>query len=150
MPADPRDDFSVLEGSEHMLFGLADPFAVIRREVERYLVLQSPDTVVEAIVGLGDPKWLTITRRDPGQSTMTVTGFALCMRARITSSIGYASEDAAATVTILCIRWDQPARELIRAYVDLGDHGAPGFTDEAVQHRLLAFRAEVAEGEKLL
>ncbi|MBA2539536.1 MAG: hypothetical protein H0V17_07875 [Deltaproteobacteria bacterium] len=147
MPADPRDDFAVLEGAEHMLFGLDDPYAVIRREVTTYLRQTTPDTAVQRIVVYGDPKWLTLTRRDG--DAMPVTGFGLCMQARVTSVIGYASEQAAATVTLLCCRWDQPGRELVRAYVDFGTDAEPGFSDEAFQHRLFAFRHEVAPDDDL-
>ncbi len=147
MPADPRDDFGVLEDTEHRLFGLDDPYAVIRREVSRYLRSLSPDTELERIVGVGDPKWLTITRRDG--ETLTVTAFGLCLRAQLTSTIGYATEQAAATVTLLCCRWNEPGRELVRAWVDLGADADPGFSDEAFQHRLFAFRAEVAPAAEL-
>ena len=153
MAADPRDDFRVLDDTEHLLFGLDDPFAVLRREVTRYLQQQSPDTEVEQIACRGEPKWLTLTRRtDVGLGTapaMTVTGFGLCVEATITSGAGYASEQAAATITLLCCRWDQPKRELVRAFVDLGADAGPGFSDEAFQHRLLAFRHEVATGQEL-
>jgi len=147
MAADPRDDFRVLQDSEHMLFGLDDPYGVIRREVARYLQTVTPDLEVERIACHGDPKWLTITRRLGTTTTMTVTGFGLCLHATITSGVGYASDQAAAVITLLCVRWDEPARELVRAFVDLGADGEAGFTDEAFQHRLLAFRSEVAPDE---
>ena len=153
MGADPRDDFRVLDDTEHMLFGLDDPYGVIRREVTRYLQQQSPDTEVEQIACRGEPKWLTLTRRTAtalgAAPEMTVTGFGLCVESMITSGVGYASEQSMATITLLCCRWDEPRRELVRAFVDVGPEAAPGFSDEAFQHRLLAFRHEVALDDKL-
>lgn len=148
MPADPRDDFGVLEGTEHLLHGLDDPYAVIRREVVTYLRLDAPDTVVDKIAAYGDPKWVTVNRRDGDQ--LTVTGFALGLRARLTSTVGYAAEDADATITLLCVRWDEPEEALVRAFVDVGDDAGAGYTDEAIQTRLFAFRTEVAADEDLL
>ncbi len=144
MPADPRDDFGVLEGSEHMLFGLDDPYGVLRVETARYLAQTTPDLELESIACTGSPKWLTITRRiDPQNSLMTVTSFGLCTEAVIMFGSGYGSEQAEATITLLCVRWNEPYRQLVRAYVDLGADVVPGYTDEAFQHRLLAFRAEM-------
>jgi hypothetical protein len=148
MPADPRDDFGVLEGSEHLLFGLEDPYAVIRREVVSYLTLQAPDTVVDKIAAYGDSKWLTVNRRDGNE--LVVTGFAMCVRARIASSVGYAAEESDAAITLLCCRWDEPEHALVRAFVDLGTAADLGYTDEAIQTRLFAFRTEVAGDENLL
>lgn len=144
MPADPRDDFEVLEGSEHMLFGLEDPYGVLRVETARYLAQTTPDLELERIACTGSPKWLTITRRtDPTHPELTVTGFGLCVEAILTFGSGYASEQARAAITLLCVRWNEPYRQLVRAYVDLGADAVPGYTDEAFQHRLLAFRTEV-------
>ncbi len=144
MPADPRDDFGVLEGSEHLLFGLDDPYGVLRVEAARYLAQTTPDLELERIACTGSPKWLTITRRtDAHKRELTVTGFGLCAEATLTFGSGYGSEQAEATITLLCVRWNEPFRQLVRAYVDLGADAAPGYTDEAFQHRLLAFRAEV-------
>jgi len=150
MAADPRDDFGVLEGTEHMLFGLVDPYAVIRREVARYLEQVVPGLELEQIVCTGEPKWLTIARRhDPTDLELRVTGFGLCSEAMLTFGTGYSSEQAVAVITLLCVQWDRPERQLVRAYVDLGADTVPGFSDEAFQHRLLAFRTEVAPAEDL-
>lgn len=149
MPADPRDDFEILEGNEHMLFGLADPYAVLRREAARYLEQLTPDLELERIACTGAPKWLTITRRAPESLELAVTGFGLCTPATLTFGSGYASEEASATITLLCVRWNEPLRELVRAYVDLGADVEPGYSDEAFQHRLLAFRAEVDPDQHL-
>ena len=153
MAAAPRDDFAVLEGTEHRLFGLDDPYGVIRREVVRYLSQVDPDIEVEQIACRGTPKWLTIARRTDvamgAKPEMTVTGFGLCVPAVITSGAGYSSDQADATITLLCCRWDEPRREVVRAYVDLGGDAEPGYADEVFQHRLLAFRHEVAPADKL-
>jgi hypothetical protein len=150
MPADPRDDFDVLEGSEHMLFGLDDPYEVLRVETARYLAQTTPDLELERIECTGSPKWLTITRRtDPQQPELTVTGFGLCIEATLTFGSGYASEQAPAVITLLCVRWNEPYRQLVRAYVDLGPDVELGSTDEAFQHRLLTFRAEVDPDQHL-
>jgi hypothetical protein len=42
---DARDDFGVFEGSEHMFYGLSDPFALIRAEVESSLKAQVADAL---------------------------------------------------------------------------------------------------------
>lgn len=150
MAADPRDDFGVLEGTEHLLFGLADPYAVIRREVVRYLAQTEPELELERIECLEEPKWLTATRRlDPSNLELTVSGFGLCVPATLTFGSGYGSEQARSTITILCARWHEPAREVIRAYVDLGLDADAGYTDDAFRARLDVFRTEMATPDDL-
>src|SRR5687767_2460431 len=84
MPASPEDDFSAFQGQEHMLFGLRDPFGLIRSEVEEGLRQQVPDTVVVSIETRGEPKFLTLGRKVDDGAQLVVTHFAFAVRARLT------------------------------------------------------------------
>jgi hypothetical protein len=147
VPADPRDDFGVFEGLEHMFFGLVDPYGAIRKEVEDQLREQVPDTVVERIVTHADPRWRTIARRstdvgrDADPNRLIVTYWGVCFRARIVVSMGYAREDLAATVTFLFGRWDT-AEQRVRTYFDLHGDAETGYDDAVFERRFLAFRAD--------
>src|SRR5689334_12077589 len=84
MPASPDDDFTPFAGSEHMFFGLRDPFGLIREEVEEGLREQVPDTEVVSIATLEKPKFLTLGRKTDDENRVVVTHFAFCLRARLT------------------------------------------------------------------
>jgi hypothetical protein len=64
----PVDDWSAFAGNEHMFFGLDEPFAFIRTQVEESLRTQVADTIVDAIVTSGRPKHLTLGRRVDGDA----------------------------------------------------------------------------------
>jgi hypothetical protein len=141
VPADPRDDFGVFEGREHLFHGLADPFALVRDEVEATLRRQLPGGVVESIVTYDEPKWLTIARRgEPG--ALVVASFGVCFRARIAMAIGYGREDVTATLTFLFGRWEDPEQQRMRTYFDLHADAAAGFDDDVLGLRLRAFHDE--------
>jgi hypothetical protein len=144
MISDPRDDFGVFTGNEHMFYGLADPFALVRAEVERSLRAQMADTVVDSITAHGEPKFLTLGRKVGDGSKMVVTWFGTCFAARIAVSYdtGRKHERLAATFTLLIGRIDEPGKERARTFLDVHADAERGFTDETFQARLMAFRHE--------
>ena len=146
MPADPRDDFSVFAGNEHMFFTLRDPYALIRDETEAGLRRQVSDTEVVSIACSGAPKFLTIGRKIDGGARIAVTWFAFCVQARIavTCDAGRQRDELGATLTFLFGRIDEPGREVSRVYIDLHNDAERGFTDESFQERFVAFRTETA------
>lgn len=141
MSADPRDDFSSFAGVEHMLFGLDDPFVLIRAEIEAGLTRQVPSTRVESIRCTGEPKFLTIGRRredDPGK--VIVTHFASCFRCTIDVASDTRAESLVATVTLCFGEVDQPGAERMRSFIDVHDDAESAFDDAAFQQRFLEFR----------
>jgi hypothetical protein len=139
---DARDDFSVFAGSEHMFYGLSDPFVLVRTEVESSLRAQVPDTLVDSIVAHGTPKFLTLGRKVGDGTKIVVTYFATCFPARIT--VGYDAgrkrEELAATFTLLVGRVDEPGKQLARTFLDVHADAAQGFTDETFEARFMQFR----------
>lgn len=147
MPASPDDDFSPFEGSEHMFFGLRDPFGLIRSEVEDGLREQIPDTEVISIATLEKPKFLTLGRKtEDDEGKVIVTHFAFCLRARLTVLFDERrkGEVIEATLTFLFGNVDQPGKQRFRRLFDMHDDANAQFDDEKLKQRFLAFRAEQA------
>ncbi len=144
MPADPHDDFSVFDGSEHMFFGLDDPYGVIRQETEAALRRQVPDTVVESIVTYDKPKFLTSGRKVDDGKHIVVTQAGCCFRARVTATgnAGALREVLPSAVTFLSKNLDQPGKQQLRMYFDLHQDAERGFTDEVFKQRFIAFRVD--------
>jgi dienelactone hydrolase len=149
---DPRDDFAVLAEREHLMFGLPDPYDVIRAAVEAELAELAPAAVLDAIELHGDPKWLTIVRRD-GDGRGTVVQLGFCAGARLAITTDYAHEQLAATLTFLVGDWDDPDRPhgRYRAHLDLDAGAEAGLDDEVFRRRFQEFRenAGVAPGDDL-
>jgi hypothetical protein len=144
MPADPRDDFSVFAGNEHMFFSLRDPYRTMRDEVEAGLRRQVADTEVTAIACSDVPKFLTLGRKIEDGTRIAVSYFAFCVRARIalTCDAGRQRDELPATLTFLFGRIDEPGREASRVHIDVHGDAERSFTDDAFQQRFAAFRSE--------
>ncbi len=143
MPADPRDDFAVFTGHEHMFFGIRDPYRMIRGETESVLRGQVDDTEVESIVCSGEPKYLTLGRKiDDG--SVVVTWFGFCVRALVALRYdgGRQRDELPSALTFLFGRVDEPGQELTRVYLDVHDDAERCFTDDVFHQRFLAFRNE--------
>jgi hypothetical protein len=143
-PPDPRDEFAGFAGNEHMFFGLADPYGLIRGELERGLREQVPDTAIASIQMGGEPLFLTLARQE-GDSAV-VTHFAFCLQALVSLSYagGSKSESWPAALTFLFAHVDQPAaRRKLRTYFDLHDETKVGYTAEKLKERLLKLRADL-------
>jgi hypothetical protein len=147
MPADPRDDFSVFAGNEHMFFTLRDPYRMMRDEVEAGMRRQVADTEVTAIACSDAPKYLTLGRKIGDGARIAVTHFALCVRARIalTYDGGQQRDELPATLTFLFGRIDEPGRETSRVYIDVHGDAERSFTDAMFQQRFIGFRNEAEE-----
>jgi hypothetical protein len=145
VPADPRDDFRVFAGSEHMFFTLRDPYRMIRDEIESLLRRQVGDTAVTAIVCTDPPKFLTLGRKIDDGARIAVGYFAFCVRARIalTCDAGQQHDELPAALTFLFGRIDEPGHETSRVHVDVHADGDRAFTDDMFQERFAAFRAEI-------
>lgn len=136
------DEFKIFEGSEHMFFGLSDPFAWIRESVERMLGEQVADTSVESIVAFGEPKWRTLGRKqDDDPNKIVVTAFAFCFRATVAVQSPSANETLDATFTA-CFKGlgGTAAEPTSRTWLDLHGDAESRFTDDAFEERFLEFR----------
>jgi hypothetical protein len=139
MPASPDDDFSAFRGHEHMFFGLRDPFGLLRSEVEASLRQQLADTEVLSIATLGEPKFLTLGRKEGEQ--VIVSQFAFAVRARLTVLFDERrkGEVLEATLTFLFGGVDT-ADKRFRRFIDLHEEGERCFDDAVFKERFLAFR----------
>jgi hypothetical protein len=138
-----RDDWSAFQGREHMFFGLTEPFAMMRGEVEGGLRKQVADTVVDAIRTQGAPLFLTIGKKIPGDASHVVVRFAgFAVQAEIVATTAGARHTLSSTLTFVFGRLDEPGAQTSRVWIDLGPDAAPAFTDDVFQQRFLAFRAE--------
>jgi hypothetical protein len=147
VPQDEADDFRAFTGSEHMFFGLQDPFGMIREETEDGLRRQVADTVLERIETFGKPKFFTLGRKTGDPSTVIVAHFAFAVRARlsVSSAAGTAREVLDAALTFLFGNVDVPGSQVCRTYFDFHDDADSAFEDEIFRDRFLEFRAELAE-----
>ena len=142
--ADPRDDFSIFQGHEHMFMGLEDPFRYIRDAIEIPLRNQVASTVVNAIDARGEPKWLTLGRRhDENPDKMTVTHVGCCFRCEIDVEAGDYEERLEATITLLFGEVDRPHDARARHHLDVHQEAATAFQDDVFKMRLMAFRNEL-------
>lgn len=144
MPADPRDDFAVFAGTEHMFYQLRDPYRMIRDETRAALRLQVADTEVESIACTGAPKFLTLGRKIEDGTRMIVTYFGFCVRARLTLTCdaGRQRDELDAALSFLFGRIDEPGRETSRVHIDVHADAERCITDEVFQQRFVAFRHE--------
>lgn len=145
MPASPDDDFSPFAGSEHLFFGLRDPFGLIRQEVEQSLREQISDTEVISITTLEKPKFLTLGRKTEDELHVVVTHFAFCLRARLTVLFDARrkGEVLEATLSFLFGNVDQPGKERFRRHFDLHEDAERHFDEEKLKDRFLAFRGSL-------
>lgn len=145
MAADPRDDFSGFAGREHMFFGLADPYGMIREELENGLRKQVADTVVESIVMQGEPLFLTLGRKTEVENEVIVAHFAFCLRATVTVGFdaGRRRETMPMALTFMFGRVDQHGQEQSRTHFDLHADADRGYDEGEFQRRFMAFRAEL-------
>lgn len=145
MPAGPDDDFSPFAGSEHLFFGLRDPFGLIREEIEQGLREQVSDTELLSIATLEKPKFLTLGRKTDDEQVI-VTHFAFCLRARLTVLFDERrkGEVLEAALTFLFGNVDQPGKQRFRRHFDMHAAADQHFDDAELKRRFLAFRAEMA------
>jgi hypothetical protein len=144
MPAGPEDDFSAFAGQEHMLFGLRDPFGLIRAELEEALRAQVSDTLLVSIATLEKPKFLTLGRKSDDEAQLIVTHFGCCLRVRLTVLFDERrkGEVIEATLTLLFGQVDVPGKQRFRRHIDLHTDAEGGFDEASFKQRFLAFRAD--------
>jgi len=129
-----------------MFFGLEQPFQMIRRHVEDGLRKQVADTVVDAIVMEGQPKFLTLGRKTDDASMVIVAHFGLCLMARLSLSCddGRKHETLPAALTFLFGNVDRPGESTMQTHFDLHRDASSGFDDESFKRRFLKFRATLS------
>jgi hypothetical protein len=146
MPADPRDDFSIFDGSEHMFFAVNDPFAMVREELENSLRRQVPSTQVHAIRCFGEPKFLTVGRQvSEDDERMQVTHYGVCFQCVIALETEHHSQDLRCTAGFYLGDIDKAGEERLRTYIDVGDDADGAFDDEVFKGRFMQFRQDLAE-----
>lgn len=126
-----------------MFFRLKDPFGMIREEVESVLRAQIPDTEVVSIATFGQPKFLTLGRKDGDGSLAVVTHFGFCVRAKLSVLFDQLrkGEVIESAITFLFANVDQPGAEKCRTFLDMHAEAEAMFDDEVFKQRFLAFRA---------
>jgi hypothetical protein len=139
---DPRDDFGVFEGSEHMFFGLDRPFAVLREELESMFRQQVPSSRLNAIVADGEPKFLSLGRRlEDDEDKLIVTHYAVCFQSTIdVEADDHREPELRCTMTIAFGDIDRPGEQRMQAWMDVHADADPAFEDEAFKSKFLAFR----------
>lgn len=144
MASSPTDDFGAFAGKEHMFFGLAEPYTLIRAELESGLRKQVPDSVLERIETHGEAKFLTLGRKTPDPSKVVVAhyGFSVLARLSVSYAAGAKREVIETAITFLFVNVDLPGEEKFRTHFDLHGDVARNFTDERFQEWFLSFRAE--------
>lgn len=144
--ADDRDDFSVFADSRHMFFGLDEPFAYIRSQIEGALLGQVQGSVVDAIRAR-EPRFLTMGRKVDDGRSMVVTHSGCCFRADIAASWPAGDERASAqlegTFTMFFGGLDSEEDLSVRIFLDLGEDAEEGHSEARFQQRMLAFRLGV-------
>jgi hypothetical protein len=139
---DPRDDFSAFAGSEHMLFGLPDPFGFMRDKLEQVLCERLSSTRLESIRCQGEPRFLTVGHQaedDSGQ--LVVTHCATCFQCVITVERDAGQEQLRSTVTLCRGELDQPEDEQrSELFLHVSADAAPAFEEAAFTQRFLEFR----------
>ena len=146
MPTNPADDFRIFEGTEHMFFGLPDPFAVIREETEAGLKRQVADTELISIVAHGEPKFIATGAQSP-DGTMHATDFGFCFRATMTVAFnqGRSEEVLEAALTFLFGGLNRREGVRLKTHSDLHAEADRNFREELFEQRFRAFCAEQAK-----
>jgi hypothetical protein len=140
------DDFSAFDGHEKMFFGLIEPYAYIRAEVEAGLRAQISDSELHAIKTVAEPKFLTLGHKlDDGAVLITQFGFCVLCKLDVIWAEGAQREVIDATLTFLfgdIDRTDDERRS--RKFVDVHADAHTSFEWEVFRLRFLAFRDESA------
>lgn len=136
------DDLSKLDSTAHMLTWFTDdPATALRRQFETWLTTQSPGSVLQWLVVVQEPDWLTGGRRqhdDPSKVIVVRSGFAFPFRLRVRAGSG---AEHTLTGVFSWVRWgldtDTPTQ---RVWFDL-DGTLETFGNEgALRDRLYADR----------
>lgn len=139
----PNDDFHIFVGSEHMFFGLARPFHVIRSELEETLRAQVPSSRIHSIVADGEPKFLTLGRKlEDDEGKMVVTHYGVCFQCTIdVESDEHREPDLRCTMTLCVGGLDKPGGARMQTWMHLHVDTDAAFERETFEQRFLEFRA---------
>jgi hypothetical protein len=137
------DDFTVFADSEHMFFGIDDPYGFVRAQIEAALRAQVADTEVVRIRAHGAPRFLTLGRRVDEGSAMVVTHFGICVRTDVSVAFGGQREVLPGTFTVLFGRVDEPGERVQQVFFDLHGDAEIAYGEDTFRERFLAFRAEL-------
>ena len=112
MASSPTDDFGAFAGKEHMFFGLAEPYTMIRADLESGLRKQVPDSVLERIETHGEAKFLTLGRKtaDPSKVVVAHFGFSVLARLSVSYAAGAKREVIETAITFLFVNVDEAKR----------------------------------------
>lgn len=140
--SDPRDDFGCFAGSEHMFFGIREPFGLIREQVENMFRSQVASSRIHSIRAEGEPKFLTIGRRsEPDDGMVVVSHFAMCFRCSVDVESDEHREPALRCTMMMAFGdVDKRGEARMRAWMDLHADADAAFDDEVFRQRFLEFR----------
>lgn len=136
------DDFSIFAETEHMFFGLAEPFTVIREELEEVFVSQVESSRLHAITARGEPKFLTMGyRSEEDEDKVVVTHYGACFQALVDVENDEDREPELPITMTLCVgKLDQPGSESMQTWVHVLDDADAAFEQETFEQRFMAFR----------
>lgn len=147
---DTRDDFAIFEGLEHMFFGLDEPFAVIREELEAMFRQQVPSSKLNSITARGEPRFLTLGRRlEDDEDKIVVTHYGVCFQCTVdVESDDHREPELACTMTLAFGDIDAPGEQRMQTWMDLHADADPAFEEDAFKAKFLEFRHLVESGAK--
>ena len=128
-----------------MFFGLDEPYAMIRAQIEETLRAQVAGTEVAAIRGLGEPLWVSLGRKLEAEPDKVQIGhFAFCFRCALDLGTPRGRERLQACVTFMFRDIDIEGGAQSRYFLDLGEDADKAFDKDILTHRFLEFRGEVS------
>lgn len=147
---DSRDDFAIFADSTHMFFGVDEPFAMLRSELESMFRQQIASSRVNAIKAVGEPKFLTMGHRlDGDDDKVVVTHYGVCFQCVIdVETDDHRERELWCTMTVAFGEIDQPGEERMQSWMDLQADADPAFEEDAFKAKFLEFRyASSGEGD---
>jgi hypothetical protein len=140
--SDPRDDFGIFAETTHMFFGVDEPFAMLRSELEDMFRQQIASSRINAIKTVGEPKFLTMGHRLEGdEDKVVVTHYGVCFQCSIdVETDDHREPELWCTMTVAFGDLDQPGDERMQAWMDIGGDADAAFEEEAFKGKFLEFR----------
>jgi hypothetical protein len=132
------DDFTKLESSKHMFKWLSsEPNKVIREEVERGLLEQVEDSVLNYFQVTSVPHWLTgaiPTKEDNTLGKLSRTGVAFEFLLSVTGS--GVTHELTGVFTWVGVNLHKPGEQLVKYWIDIGGTLAQFGEDGVLKNRI--------------
>lgn len=140
MQTDSRDNLSSVAAREDIFLGALEPLLAVRTDIEDALTRQVPETIVESIELVGEPKFLTHGRALDGEFFTSHAGFASLGQVRVNHGPDSDAMVLTVCITVMYGRGSDPAKLNRRNFLDIEDDAASGFEQATFAKRMDAFR----------